>query len=146
MSGSSDRTLRWWDINTGKQEKSLSGSSAIHSLDMCSSDSVIVTGHKTGDLRIWSATQQSVMHTIPNAHSDKIICVKFSSSGREIFSLGRDHTIKITDANTYKEIATLESPELSIPTGDVSFGLSPGGKFLSVGSQSGALCIFNIKE
>jgi WD40 repeat protein len=86
------------------------------------------------------------MHTIPNVHSDKIIEVKFSSSGREIITLGRDHVIKITDANTYKEIASLESSDLSIPTGDVSFGLSPGGKYLSVGSQSGALCIFNIKE
>jgi len=72
--------------------------------------------------------------------------VKFSSSGREIISLGRDHVIKITDANTYKEIATLESPELSIPSDSVCFGLSPGGKFLSVGSQSGSLCIFNIKS
>jgi len=48
--------VRFWDISTGQTEKVIASTSAIHSLDLSGSDSVFITGHKTGDIRIWSST------------------------------------------------------------------------------------------
>jgi WD40 repeat protein len=56
------------------------------------------------------------MYTIENVHSGKIECCKFSSNGKQIISIGRDHLIKITDFATYKEIATIENHDLMIPS------------------------------
>lgn len=77
-------------------------------MDMSSSDSVLVTGHKAGDLKIWSSTQMKLMQTVENVHAGKIECCKFSANGKQIYSLGRDHLIKVTDFQTLKEIATIE--------------------------------------
>lgn len=56
-----------------------------------------------------------MMHTIEGIHADKVECCRFSRNGKQIISVGRDHLIKVTDFQTYKEIATIEYPELLIP-------------------------------
>lgn len=136
--------MRFWDINSGKVEKTVASTSAIHSIDLSGSDSVLLTGHKTGDLRIWSSTQMKQMHTIENVHANKVVCCKFSRNGKQIISIGRDHLIKITDFSTYKEIATIENADLMIPQTDCTFGLSANGKYLAVGSQNGSIFIFDM--
>ncbi len=82
---------------------------------MSGSDSVLLSGHKNGDIKIWSSTQMKMMHTIEGIHADKVECCRFSHNGKQIISVGRDHLIKVTDFQTYKEIATIEHPELLIP-------------------------------
>lgn len=77
-------------------------------MDMSQSDSVLVTGHKTGDLKIWSSTQMKLMQTVESVHAGKVECCRFSNDGKHIYSLGRDHLIKVTDFATLKEIATIE--------------------------------------
>lgn len=136
--------MRFWDINTGKIEKTVASTSAIHSLDLSGSDSVLITGHKTGDIRIWSSTQMKQMTTIDNVHHDKVVCCKFSRNGKQIISMGRDHLIKITDFSTYKEVATIENPDLMIPQTDCSFGLSSNGKYMAVGAQDGSVFVFDM--
>lgn len=73
------------------------------------------------------------IYTVESVHTDKIECCKFSRNGKQIISVGRDHLIKVTDFNTYKEIATIEHPELMIPQTDCEFGISTNGKYMAIG-------------
>jgi WD40 repeat protein len=77
-------------------------------MDVSGSESIFITGHKTGDIRLWSTNQMRVMNTIEKVHSEKIECCKFSKDEKKIYSAARDHQIKITDLNSLKQIATLE--------------------------------------
>jgi WD40 repeat protein len=107
---------------------------------------MFATGHKSGDIRLWSLTQQKTMHVIPNVHSGKIECVKFTENSSQIVSVGRDHHIKITDLKSQKCLATLEHKDLFLPGHSCEFALSPNGMFLAIGSQSGNLFIFDMKK
>ena len=86
-----------------------------------------------------------MMYTIEDVHTDKIECCKFSRNGKEIISVGRDHLIKITDFQTKKEIATIEHPDLLIPSASCEFGVSTNGKFLAIGGQNGNIFVFNLQ-
>ena len=67
-------------------------------------------------------------------HTDKVECCQFTPNGRQIVSIGRDHLIKVIDFYTYKVLATIEHPDLNIPSAGSLFGISPNGKFLAVGN------------
>lgn len=66
ISGSSDRTVRVWDVTTGEQAKQIQCLSAVTCLDVNHSDTCFATGHKTGDIRIFSMSSMEKMHHIQN--------------------------------------------------------------------------------
>jgi WD40 repeat protein len=67
--------------------------SETHCLDVYGTGSEFVSGHKSGDVRLWSLTQQKVMKVLSNIHSDKIECIKYIERNNQIVTLGRDHLI-----------------------------------------------------
>lgn len=114
-------------------------------MDVSGSESIFVTGHKTGDIRLWSTNQMKVMHTIEKVHQEKVECCVFSRDEKKIYSVSRDHTIKVTDMQTLKQITAMEHQDLIIPSGGCKFGLSANGKFLAVGGQNGQVFVFNLE-
>ena len=74
-----------------------------------------------------------VMNTIEKVHQEKVECCFFSKDEKKIYSVARDHLIKVTDLQTLKQVAVLEHSDLIIPSGGCKFGLSNNGKFLAVG-------------
>ena len=71
-------------------------------MDVSGSESIFITGHKTGDIRLWSTNQMKVMHTIEKVHQEKVESCFFSRDEKKIYSVARDHTIKVTDLQTLK--------------------------------------------
>ena len=54
LSASVDRTVRIWDTVSTDSIKVLGCTSAAYCLSVSDSESVFTTGHKTGDIRLWS--------------------------------------------------------------------------------------------
>ena len=57
VSVSSDRTIRIWDVTTGRQSKSFGVPNAPFAVDVALSDTVFASGHKTGDIKLWSLSE-----------------------------------------------------------------------------------------
>ena len=108
LTSSVDKTVRLWDITKGEQVKSMGCTSETHCLDVCGSGSEFASGHKSGDVRLWSLTQQKVMKVLSNIHSEKIECIKYIETRNQIVTLGRDHLIQVTDLRMQKTMATIE--------------------------------------
>lgn len=144
ISASSDRTIKFWDFGTGKLDQSLGSPSPIHSLAMSNADSCFATGHLNGAIRIWSASQMRQMSCIDNVHVERIEHLQFTPDGKQIVSLGRDHTIQVTDFGTRKQVACIENSSLLMPK-ESCFDISPQGKYLAVGGQDGSVFIFDMK-
>ena len=72
VSASADRTVRLWDISAGKILKTLSCTSAAHCLALSSTESIFATGHKTGDVRLWSMSAQKCLYNVEGVHSEKV--------------------------------------------------------------------------
>ena len=45
------------------------------SVDISITDSIAVSGHKDGNVRLWSIRDHSLMKEIKNVHDDSITCV-----------------------------------------------------------------------
>lgn len=54
ISGSHDRTTRIWDTNSGEQIKQIPSMSAVTCMDINNADTTFCSGHKSGDVRIFS--------------------------------------------------------------------------------------------
>lgn len=76
ISGSDDRTVRYWDILTAKQIRSDSCPNQINNLDLSSSEQYITSSH-VNDVRVWSVKHGKVVHTL-NAHPDAVTCAKLT--------------------------------------------------------------------
>ena len=102
VSVSRDRTVRQWDLQTGNQINSVQQNQPINCFDVSQTESQFITGHRSGDIKIWSLTQLKTMSTVSKVHSEMIESCVITPSGRHIISAGRDHQIKVTDFNTLR--------------------------------------------
>lgn len=62
ISGSADRTVRVWDISTSKEVKQIPVMSSVTCMDINHQDTVFASGHKSGDLRIYSMSTFEKTH------------------------------------------------------------------------------------
>ena len=139
--------MRIWDIATQRQLKASSAASSSWALDIVRNDSVFATGHKSGEIKLWSLQEMKEMQSIKNLHRQQVTCVKFSADGTKLVTASCDNTLKVIDLRTSQTLQTLEHSDLMISAAGVSkFGLSPNGKYCVVGGNSGTLFIFNLEE
>lgn len=126
-SGSEDHTLKVWDAKTGIEVLSLDTPATVNSVAFRFDGLRIVSG--CGDtVRVWDVRTGEI-HKL-EGHSGPVSGVAFSPNGNLIVSGSSDKTLKIWDAETGKEKATLARH--SQPVCSVAF--SPDGKWVVSGS------------
>ena len=145
ISVSSDRTLKIWDVSNGKVLKSFAFSSAPHAIDVSTNDNYFASGHKNGEIRLWSLTDPKEIQRL-KVHTDQITSLKFSRDGSEIITSSKDHEIKITEIRTMQTVATLEHQDLNIPATAGKFALAASGKYLAIGGTNGSLFVFDLEK
>lgn len=113
ISGSQDKTIKIWDLNTAKLLHTLSGhNSGIYSLAV--SNNRLVSSSADRTIKIWDLNSNELMVTLLGHNSH---VYSLSASNDKFASASLDKTIKIWDFETkkiYKIIQTGESSALSI--------------------------------
>jgi serine/threonine protein kinase/WD40 repeat protein len=109
-SGGSDRTVRIWDVETGKQQVCIANPGPVYGLAL-TPDGGMVAAMGTDAIRVWDAAPTSsstVLH-----HAGSMRAVAFSPDGKTLASYGTDGT-KLWDWAEEREIVTFAtSPPLS---------------------------------
>jgi len=136
-SGSSDKTIKVWDLGTGELRHTLTGhSSCIFSLAISPDGQTLAScGDKT--TKIWDLKTGKLLHTLP--HLKSVGSVAISSEG-QIFAIGGNKTIKIWNPHTEEWPRTF-SEELGY-VGSVA--ISPDGNTLASGSTENIIKIWNL--
>lgn len=98
-----DRTMRVWDLSTGKQLKSLRHTLALNSVAV--SPNGLYGASAGGDfvLRIWDLARGEIVATLPG-HRGKVGRLLFSPDGRFLLSGSRDGTSRLWDIENKTEV------------------------------------------
>lgn len=140
VSGSSDKNLIMWNVQTGEQIYVFKGHKARV---MCAAWSLkhdyIVSGANNGELIIWDAKTKKQI-AILQEHQDSVRCVALSPDGNYIVSGSDDKTLILWDAKTKKRIAVLNGHQSYVKR----VAWSPNSETI-ISTDHNTLFVWNIK-
>ncbi|KAK3444238.1 hypothetical protein EUGRSUZ_L00018 [Eucalyptus grandis] len=141
ISASPDKTLRAWDVETGKQiKKMVKHSSFVNSC--CPSrrgPPLVVSGSDDGTAKLWDMRQRGAIQTFPDKY--QITAVSFSDASDKIYTGGIDNDVKVWDIRKGEVTMTLQGHQDTI----TGMQLSPDGSNLLTNAMDCKLCIWDMR-
>jgi glucose repression regulatory protein TUP1 len=109
-SGSGDRTVRLWDIETNQNTFTFMSGDSIVSVAFSPDTEYIAAGSHDKSVRVWYIASGHLVENLegPNGHKDGVYCIAFSPNGKDLVSGSLDNTVKMW------ELATLRSEDPNI--------------------------------
>jgi serine/threonine protein kinase len=125
LTSGGDKTVRVWDLNTGKQLKQLEGHTDTARCIALFPDNVhsVITSSRDGTLRLWDMVTGTEQRRY-EGHEKQVWWADVSPDGKRLLSCGQDKTIRLWDVKSGVEVRQLLGHEETV-TG-VAF--LPGGK------------------
>ncbi len=156
-SGSRDKTIKLWDLASGKEIRTLSGhQEGVNSVSFSPDGKTLASGSDDKSIKLWDLTSGKEPRTL-SGHKKRVNSVSFSPDGKTLASVSLNNTIKLWNLSTGAESRTLsgdrepdwslsyESDWLSFsqnPDSSVSF--SPDGKTLASGSWNETIKLWDL--
>ena len=136
-SGSYDKTIKIWDVTTGKVLNTLKGHEGlVNSVGFSPDGKQLASGSDDKTIKIWDMTTGKVLNTL-KGYEGSVNSVGFSPDGKQLAYGSDDRTIKIWDVTTGKVLKGYEGVVTSV-------GFSPDGKQLASGSDDKTIKIWDV--
>ncbi len=130
VSGSYDRTVKLWDVASGKLLHTLGGhTNRIYSVAFSPSGRMLASGSNDKTVKLWDVASGKLLRTL-EGHRDYVTSVAFNPSGGTLASGSNDSTVKLWDVASGKLLRTLEGHRIAVFS--VAFN-STGGTLASGG-------------
>jgi WD40 repeat protein len=130
LSGSSDATVKLWDVATGKEIRTFLGhSSIVYSVAFSPDGRQVLSGSEDNTVKQWDAATGREIRTF-SGHLSFVTSVTFSPDGRQVLSGSWDNTVKLWETATGREIRTFSGHSRGVKS--VTF--SPDGRQVLSGS------------
>jgi WD40 repeat protein len=140
ISGSDDKTLKIWDLTTGKEQFTLNGhTSFVNAVAVTADGKRAISGSDDNTLKVWNLTTGKEQFTL-NGHSRSVKAVAVTADGKRAISGSDDQTIKVWDLTTGNVIASFTG-ESSI----ASCAIAPDGVTIVAGDESGRVYFLRLE-
>lgn len=141
-SGSNDRSIRVWEVASGKQLVRLEGHEGpIEALAFSPDNRWLVSGSADATIRVWDSASGHELQRL-TGHTKGVTALAFGTDGRFVASGSADTTVKLWDTRQWKLARTLTKHASRITT--LSF--SPSGQRLVSGSADGRLWLNDLNN
>ena len=141
VTGSSDKTAKLWDSQTGRCLRTLQGHTATVVLVAFSPDgSMVATGSNDQTVKVWNAQTGKLLHML-QGHTQGVFSVAFSPDGRLIVTGSLDKTVKVWNAQTGEPLHTLQGHNGMV----TSVAFSPDGSMVATGSYDRTAKLWNVQ-
>ncbi|KAF8905644.1 WD40-repeat-containing domain protein [Mucidula mucida] len=91
FTGSRDRTIREWNLQTGLVERVLEGGHTSSVLSLCVSEGMLASGGSDRRIVVWDLKDSRILQVIQD-HEDSVLCVRFDKT--RLVSCSKDRTIR----------------------------------------------------
>lgn len=141
-SGSSDRTIRFWNTATGEHKRTLTNTNSVNSIAFSPDGKTLANGTNYEDtIHLWDVVTGQKKDTL-TGHTDWVIAVAFSPDGKTLASGAswKDNTVRLWDAVTGQHKRTLTGHTYGVS----SVVFSPDGQTLASGSGDGTVLLWEM--
>jgi WD40 repeat protein len=140
-SGSHDKTIKLWDVKTGKLRYTLRGhSGSVRSVAFSPDGQTLASGSGDKTIKLWDVKTGKLRDTL-SGHSGSVVSVAFSPDGQTLASGSYDKTIKLWDVKTGKVRHTLTGHFNWV----YSVAFSPDGQTLASGGDDKTIKLWDVQ-
>ncbi|GLE11624.1 hypothetical protein PINS_up024159 [Pythium insidiosum] len=142
ITGSSDRSLRVWDVAKGRSVQSVNCRSSCNDLAMALGGQ-FASAHQDGAVRFWDARSKQPLRELSGLHADQVTSVSFSRDGNRLLTNSRDNTLQLLDTRTFESVVTLRHDAYHAGFDWAQASLSPDGAYAAAGGANGHVFLWN---
>jgi WD40 repeat protein len=138
VSGSWDRTLRIWDLESGAEQRRLEGhEGAVCAVALTPEGRLAISASHDHTLRIWDIETGEERRRL-EGHEGAVYAVAVTPDGRLALSASWDRTLRLWDLKTGQERGRLRSDEGAVK----AVALTPDGRLAVTGSDDRTLRVW----
>ena len=140
LSASWDKTLRLWDVSSGKCLRTLEGHvSGVNSVSWSPDGRYSLSGSEDKTLRLWEVSRGKCLRTF-EGHTSGVESVSWSPDGRFALSGSDDKTLRLWDVSNGKCLRIFEGHSNYVN----SVSWSPDGRYALSGSRDKTLRLWEV--
>ena len=140
-SGSYDKTIKLWDLQTVAEIRTLPGhDDLVISVSFSPDGKTLASGSYDKTIKLWDVETGAEIRTLPG-HDRQVLSVSFSPDGQTLASGSSDKTIKLWDVETGAETRTLPGHDGFV----MSVSFSPDGKTVASGSSDKTIKLWDVE-
>jgi small GTP-binding protein len=141
VSSSEDKTIKLWDLKTGKCRATLKGhNEKVYCVALTPDGKTIVSGADDKTIKLWDLKTRKCRDTL-KGHTELVINLALTSEGKTIVSTSYDNTLKLWDLKTRKCRDTLKGNNSPI----YCVALTPDGKTIVSGADDKTIKLWDLK-
>ncbi|WP_422615955.1 WD40 repeat domain-containing protein, partial [Nodularia spumigena] len=136
------QTIKLWNLETGKENLTLTGhSDSISSVAISPDGKTLFSGSWDKTIKLWDRETGEEIRTL-TGHSDHVVSIVISPDGKTLVSGSADNTIRLWNLLTGKKIHTLTGHSGNVS----SVAISPDGKTLISGSWDKTIKLWRLEQ
>jgi len=140
LSGSGDRTVKLWEVATGKELRSFSAhTGVVFSVAFSPGGRLALSGSGDHTLKLWDAATGKELRSF-SGHTGWVNSVAFSPDDLFVLSCSKDRTLKLWEVATGKELRTFTGHTEQVN----SIAFSPDGRSVLSGSRDKTLRLWDV--